>query len=112
MTVRASGPLVTDDAEASVEAAVQGLEIMQSTDWFGGRQLANGRLVPVLDNWTLEGERTVYAVVPSNHLLAARTRAFRLDHGSLFACSAPAQMERTALSRPGTLECSIRIQAA
>ena len=76
VTMRVSGPLIADDAEALVEAAVKGLGIMQCTDWLVGRELSQGLLVPILDDWNLEDEGAVYAVVPSRHLLAAKTRAF------------------------------------
>lgn len=76
VTVRAIGRLVADDAEALVEAAVRGLGLMVSTDWLVGRELADGRLMTVLDDWMLEDEGAIYIVMPSRHLLAAKTRAF------------------------------------
>ncbi|WP_214477667.1 LysR family transcriptional regulator [Mesorhizobium sp. dw_380] len=74
--VEVSGPLVTDDAEVLVEAAVQGVGLMMSTDWLVGRELADGRLVPVLEDWTLADEGAVYVVMPSVKGQAAKTRAF------------------------------------
>ncbi|MGN6651923.1 LysR substrate-binding domain-containing protein [Trinickia sp.] len=76
VTVRAQGPLVSDDAEALVHAAVQGVGIMLSTDWLVGRELAAGTLVPVLAEWLPHDDGAIYAVVPSNRLLPAKTRAF------------------------------------
>jgi DNA-binding transcriptional LysR family regulator len=76
VTIRARGPLVTDDAEALVAAAVQGTGIMMCTDWLAGRELAEGRLVPILSEWTMADEGAIYTLVPSKHLLAAKTRAF------------------------------------
>lgn len=76
VTVRINGPLVADDAEALVEAAVQGTGIMMCTDWLIGRELAEGRLMPILADWNMEDEGAVYTIVPSKHLLAAKTRAF------------------------------------
>ncbi len=76
VTVRVDGPLVSDDAEAIVHAAVQGLGIMLSTDWLVGRELAAGTLVPTLAQWLPQDEGAIYAVVPSNRLLPAKTRAF------------------------------------
>lgn len=76
VTIRADGPLVSDDAEALVHAAVRGLGIMLSTDWLVGRELAAGTLVPVLEQWLPQDEGAIYAVVPSNRLLPAKTRAF------------------------------------
>jgi DNA-binding transcriptional LysR family regulator len=54
--VQVSGPLVSDDAEVLVEAAVQGLGLMMCTDWLVGRELGDGRLVPILEDWTLADE--------------------------------------------------------
>jgi DNA-binding transcriptional LysR family regulator len=76
VTIRAEGPLVSDDAEALCYAAVQGRGIMLSTDWLVGRDLAAGTLVPVLEEWMPEDEGAIYAVVPSIRLLPAKTRAF------------------------------------
>lgn len=76
VTVRADGPLVSDDAEGLVYAAVQGFGIMLTTDWLVGRELAAGTLVPILDQWLPEDEGAIYAVVPSNRLMPAKTRAF------------------------------------
>ncbi|WP_206952094.1 LysR family transcriptional regulator [Trinickia acidisoli] len=76
ITVRADGPLASDDAEALVHAAVRGLGIMLSTDWLVGRELAAGALVPVLTEWLPQDEGAIYAVVPSTRLLPAKTRAF------------------------------------
>ncbi|MGT2468479.1 substrate binding domain-containing protein [Mesorhizobium atlanticum] len=74
--VEVSGPLVSDDAEVLVEAAVQGVGLMMSTDWLVGRELASGRLVPILEDWTLADEGAVYVVMPSVKGQAAKTRAF------------------------------------
>jgi DNA-binding transcriptional LysR family regulator len=76
VTVRIQGPLVADDAEALVPACVSGIGIMMCTDWLLGHELADGTLVPLLNDWTLEGEAGVYAIVPSRGLQPAKTRAF------------------------------------
>lgn len=76
VTIRAEGPLVSDDAEALGYAAVQGLGIMLTTDWLVGRDLAAGTLVPVLEEWMPADEGAIYAVVPSSRLMPAKTRAF------------------------------------
>lgn len=85
VSVEVSGPLVTDDAEVLVEAAVQGVGLMMSTDWLVGRELADGRLVPVLEDWTLADEGAVYVVMPSAKGQAAKTRAFADWIGKRFA---------------------------
>lgn len=85
VSIEVSGPLVTDDAEVLVEAAVQGVGLMMSTDWLVGRELADGRLVPVLEDWTLADEGAVYVVMPSAKGQAAKTRAFADWIGKRFA---------------------------
>jgi DNA-binding transcriptional LysR family regulator len=76
VTIRIQGPLVSDDAEALVEASVSGLGIMMATDWLVGRELADGTLIPLLSGWMMDGEAGVYAIVPSRGLQPAKTRAF------------------------------------
>ncbi|HEY7370535.1 MAG TPA: LysR family transcriptional regulator [Polyangia bacterium] len=75
-SVRARGPLVADDAEALVEAAVRGAGVVMCSDWLVGRQLRDGRLVSILDAWNIDDEGAIYAVVASKRLLPAKTRAF------------------------------------
>jgi DNA-binding transcriptional LysR family regulator len=89
--VEVSGPLVSDDAEVLVEAAVQGVGLMMSTDWLVGRELADGRLVPILEEWTLADEGAVYVVMPSAKGQAAKTRAFADWIGKRFAPEPPWQ---------------------
>ncbi|MER9328677.1 LysR family transcriptional regulator [Mesorhizobium sp. M0488] len=87
--VEVSGPLVADDAEVLVEAAVRGVGLMMSTDWLVGRELADGRLVQVLEDWTLADEGAVYIVMPSAKGQAAKTRAFADWIGKRFAPEPP-----------------------
>ncbi|MEW6640129.1 MAG: LysR family transcriptional regulator [Pseudomonadota bacterium] len=76
MTVHIEAPLVTDDAEALVEAAVRGVGIMMCTEWLVGHQLSRRQLLPLLRDWSLEDEGAIHIVVPSNRQLAGKTRAF------------------------------------
>ncbi|SAL50405.1 LysR family transcriptional regulator [Caballeronia udeis] len=54
-TVRITGRLETDDAEAALQAALAGTGIIMAADWLVARELADGRLVPVLTDWTVSG---------------------------------------------------------
>ena len=76
VSVRVSGRLVADDVEAVVAAAVHGIGVMMSTDWLIGRELAQGTLVPILQDWSLEDEGAIHLVTPSARLLPSKTRAF------------------------------------
>ncbi len=71
-----SGPLISDDGEVLIEAAIAGLSIFLSTDWLVGRALQDGRLVRVLPEWRLADEGAIYVVTPSGTGAASKTRAF------------------------------------
>ena len=68
--------MASDDAEALLQAGIAGLGIVYGTDWLVGRELADGRLVRILADWTLPDEGGVYVVTPSKAGLASKTRAF------------------------------------
>lgn len=74
--IRIAGPLVTDDAQSLVQAAVSGSGIAMVSDWLAGPELRSGRLVPVLPDHPVENNETVYLVHPSARLVPAKTRAF------------------------------------
>lgn len=74
--IRIAGPLVTDDAQSLVQAAVSGTGIAMVSDWLAGPELCSGRLVPVLTDHPVEHNETVYLVHPSARLVPAKTRAF------------------------------------
>ncbi|AER56670.1 TPA: LysR family transcriptional regulator [Pseudomonas aeruginosa] len=74
--IRIAGPLVTDDAQSLVQAAVSGAGIAMVSDWLAGPELCSGRLVPVLPDHPVENNETVYLVHPSARLVPAKTRAF------------------------------------
>ncbi|WP_228738356.1 substrate binding domain-containing protein [Xanthomonas euvesicatoria] len=73
---RIAGPLVTDDAQSLVQAAVSGAGIAMVSDWLAGPELCSGRLVPVLPDHPVENKETVYLVHPSARLVPGKTRAF------------------------------------
>jgi DNA-binding transcriptional LysR family regulator len=75
-TVRITGRLETDDAEAGVQAALAGTGVFMAADWQVARELADGRLVPVLTDWAVSGESGVSVVRPSIQHEPAKTRAF------------------------------------
>ncbi|AZD47272.1 LysR family transcriptional regulator [Pseudomonas chlororaphis] len=74
--VRVSGRLETDDAEAVVQAALAGLGVAMATDWLVARELADGRLIPVLTDWTVSGEDGVSVVRASVQHEPAKSRVF------------------------------------
>ncbi|WP_414447428.1 LysR family transcriptional regulator [Burkholderia sp. 22PA0099] len=74
--VTVSGPLASDDAELLVEAAVGGLGILYTSDWYASRELASGRLVEILPDWALLDRGAVYVVTPAAAGTPSKTRAF------------------------------------
>jgi len=76
ITVPVDGPIICDDAEALVTAAVAGMGILYANDWLVGRELRSGSLVPILEGWPMADAGAVYLVVPSRKGLPGKTRAF------------------------------------
>ncbi|WP_280529135.1 substrate binding domain-containing protein [Burkholderia perseverans] len=74
--VTMSGPLASDDAELLVEAAVGGMGILYTSDWYAGRDLAAGRLVEILPDWPLLDRGSVHVVTPAAGGTPSKTRAF------------------------------------
>lgn len=77
--VRPKGPLVADNAEAVLMAAIAGTGIAFTPDWLAGPEVRAGRLVEVLPGWSGKAEGGVYAVLPPGHLIPTKTRLFVED---------------------------------
>lgn len=75
-TIRPAGPLVADNSEAVLIAAIAGLGITFTADWLAGPALREGKLVEVLPGWAGRGDGGVYAVLPPGRLIPAKTRLF------------------------------------
>jgi DNA-binding transcriptional LysR family regulator len=76
IVVPIAGPFASDDAEALVLAAVAGQGVLYATDWLVGRELADGRLVRILEAYPVPDEGAVYVVHPSTQHVPNKTRAF------------------------------------
>lgn len=74
--VTVSGPLASDDAELLVEAAVAGLGVLYTSDWYANRDIAAGRLVELLPDWSLVDGGAVYVITPAAPGTPSKTRAF------------------------------------
>jgi DNA-binding transcriptional LysR family regulator len=74
--VKVGGRLDMDDAQAVVQAALAGMGIIMASDWLVGRELAAGRLTPVLTDWEVAGETGVSVIRASVRHEPAKTRAF------------------------------------
>lgn len=77
-TVRIDGPLVADNGDALLIAARAGLGLAYMPDFFICEDIAAGRLVTVLDDWTAHAV-PVAALYPHNRHLSAKVRGF-IDH--------------------------------
>jgi DNA-binding transcriptional LysR family regulator len=79
--MRVSGRFTTDSGDALREAAVAGLGISQATYWLFRDELADGRLVPILNDYEIEAE-PISIVFPAHRHVPAKVRAvvdFLLD---------------------------------
>ncbi|WP_411561626.1 LysR substrate-binding domain-containing protein [Pseudomonas shirazensis] len=75
-SVKPAGPLVTDNSEALLLAACEGLGIILSPDWLAGPAVKAGDLREVLPGWQGSGTGAVYAIMPPGRLVPAKTRVF------------------------------------
>lgn len=75
-TIKPQGPLVTDNSEANLSAAIAGLGIVLTADWLAGSSVRAGVLTEVLPGWSAGGEGGVYVVMPPGKLVPAKSRAF------------------------------------
>lgn len=75
-TVRVNGQLRFNDGGSMVLAGVHGGGILLASQWSGGKELADGRLVRVLPEWRYDRDCAVQIVLPHGRLLPAKTRLF------------------------------------
>jgi DNA-binding transcriptional LysR family regulator len=75
-TVHPVGPLVADNSEAVLMAAIDGLGITYAADWLAGPAIRAGKLVEILPGWGGQGNDGIYAVLPPGHLVPTKTRLF------------------------------------
>jgi DNA-binding transcriptional LysR family regulator len=68
--------LVSNDAELLADAATNGLGVLYGTDWYVSHEIAAGRLVEVLPEWTQAEAGGVYVVTPAASGTPSKTRAF------------------------------------
>ena len=73
-TVKVRGPLSSNDGETALEWALDGHGILMRSEWEIAAPLREGRLQPVLADWSLP-PADVYVVFPTRSHLSAKTRA-------------------------------------
>ena len=67
---------VTDNSEAALAAAKDGVGIILAPDWLAGPALHDGTLVEILRGWTVKGDGGIYTVLPPGRLIPKKSRAF------------------------------------
>lgn len=80
--------LVIGNAEATVDAAIQGMGVIQTLDFLVEPGVRAGRLVRLLPEWDAPGP-PISLVYPSNRYLSARVRAFADFVGRTLAAGSP-----------------------
>ncbi|ESY67347.1 hypothetical protein X743_27110 [Mesorhizobium sp. LNHC252B00] len=75
LSIGANGPVVLDDEELMVEAAIRGLGIAYVADWATEAALSDGRLRIVLTAWTPAPEE-VAVYYPGHRAVPPALRAF------------------------------------
>ncbi len=75
-TIHPEGPLVTDNSDAMLQAALDGSGIILSADWLAGPAIRAGQLVEILVGWEGAGDGGIYAVMPPGRLVPTKTRLF------------------------------------
>jgi LysR family transcriptional regulator, transcriptional activator for dmlA len=72
--VKVRGPLSTNDGASALAWALEGRGIVMRSQWDAAEALRQGRLLPVLPEWSLP-PADIWLVFPTRHHLAAKTRA-------------------------------------
>ena len=75
-TVRPQGPLIADNSEVLLLAAIAGAGIMLAPVWLAGPAMREGKLVEVLHGWGGKGDLGVHAVLPPGRLVPTKARVF------------------------------------
>jgi DNA-binding transcriptional LysR family regulator len=75
-TVRPTGPLIADNSEVLLLAAIEGAGILLTADWLAGPAMREGKLAEVLRGWAGKTDGGVYAVMPPGRLVPSKTRIF------------------------------------
>jgi DNA-binding transcriptional LysR family regulator len=67
---------VTDNSEAALRAAIDGIGVVLAPDWLAGPALGSGALVEVLPGWSVRSDGGVYAILPPGRLAPRKSRVF------------------------------------
>ncbi|WP_234497256.1 LysR family transcriptional regulator [Vibrio maritimus] len=87
-TIKTKGLLRTDNGDAMRDACIDGLGLAINSTWSVYKQLKEGTLVQVLEDYPLDSDVAIWVVYPSSRLLAPKVRAF-IDYFTEFYGSPP-----------------------
>lgn len=76
ISIKTNARLRTDNGEAMRDASCAGLGLSINSLWNCYRQLLNGELVQVLNDYPLASNAAIWAVYPSSRLVPAKVRVF------------------------------------
>jgi DNA-binding transcriptional LysR family regulator len=69
-----------NDSEALLEVALAGVGVALLPTWLVGKEIAEGRLTPILPKWeafiTPGPERAIWSVYPPKKVVSPKVRAF------------------------------------
>jgi DNA-binding transcriptional LysR family regulator len=74
--IRVNGRFACNSVEALHSACLEGLGIARLPEFLVGQDLADGRLVPILEHSRAVSDSAIYAVRPPGSFVPAKTRAF------------------------------------
>lgn len=76
--IKPDGKLITDNSEAMLIAAIDGVGIALIADWLAGPAIRSEKLIEVMPGWEAAGagESGIYAVMPPGRLVPTKTRLF------------------------------------
>jgi DNA-binding transcriptional LysR family regulator len=94
-TVRVSGRLAVNHGESLRDAAIAGLGVAYMPEFLVGGDLASGRLVSALGEWS-QSKMKVYALHPKSRNLAPKVRVFVDFLATRFQPTPPWRRERSA----------------
>ncbi len=76
INIKVKGQYRVDNGEAVRDACAQGLGVTISSQWCAYKHLESGELVPILTDYPLASDTSIWAVYPSSRQLAAKVRVF------------------------------------
>lgn len=76
IVVDVEGPFESGHGETITQASIDGLGLALRATWDVAEEIARGRLLPVLTNYSVEDDRAIWAVYPNARRVPLRVRLF------------------------------------